>query len=53
MRFVIDYNSFFDSPTNGVSFNTLYFAFLSKSGIDTSMVKTVGYAKGNLIVNKP
>jgi hypothetical protein len=46
MHFEVDYDKFFEDTNLKVKFDTIYLAFLSKGGIDTSKVKTVGYRKG-------
>lgn len=49
MQFQIDYDKFFADSNQGVSFDNVFFAFLStRGGIDTSQVKTVGYSRGLL-----
>jgi hypothetical protein len=46
MHFEVDYDKFFEDSNLKVKFDTIYLAFLSRGGIDTSKVKTVGYSKG-------
>lgn len=50
MHLSIDYDKFFSDSKNLDNFNKVYYAFLSTRGnIDTSKVKTVGYARGSVI----
>jgi hypothetical protein len=52
MHLSMNYDDFFSDSKNLADFNKVYYAFLSaRGGIDTSKIKTVGYARG-IHINK-